>query len=130
MIASSNAGRRLGESEFYKVQAAYEVLSSPTARQTYDEQLTRHKADRAISQSLRPRISATLDLDSFSPVFQDDQVVAFAYDCRCGEDFVIPISALDQKEMPIIQCVGCSDRIRVRIAMAGEDLDSLPTDVT
>lgn len=89
---------------------AYKTLVDDQARSQYDESLSASRA--SASSSTQPRISATVDFESFQ-LFEGSSPMTFSYACRCGSSYVISEEQVhDQVEM--ISCDGCSENIRVR----------------
>ncbi|SPO22354.1 related to Acetylcholinesterase precursor [Ustilago trichophora] len=94
---------------------AYKTLIDDQQRLQYDEVLSASRASLVSSQSNKPRISATVDFESFSPLEQEeeDSPLMFRYPCRCGSAYVIAEEQVhDQVE--VVSCDGCSENIRVR----------------
>lgn len=93
---------------------AYKTLVDDRQRLQYDESLAASRA--AATQSLRPRISATVDFEAFRLVEHDgasSTPITFSYACRCGSAYVISEEQAHD-EVEVIGCDGCSENIRVR----------------
>jgi len=102
------------------IKRAYEILSSPRTRQTYDRTLLL-QTSRLTSPSQQQRSfhpgSEILDLDDLT---FDEQSRVWYLACRCGENkgFIVREDDLEREEQKggrevVVGCVGCSLWIRV-----------------
>lgn len=123
----------IGSPTIHQINEAYAVLSSDGKRHEYDRQLEiarRQRNTARTTATLPSRIVATLDLDTFhieeeaSQAGEEEGVLIFTYDCRCGDHYqltgseVLTAQQSGQEDM-IVQCGGCSERIKV--LLGGDD---------
>ncbi|SYW79394.1 related to Acetylcholinesterase precursor [Ustilago bromivora] len=92
---------------------AYKTLIDNQTRSSYDEKLAALRA--ASSSSTQPRISQTIDFESFQPTEPQASAgpMTFDYPCRCGSSYFISEDQIHDR-IELISCNGCSDNIRVR----------------
>lgn len=88
---------------------AYKVLGDDQLRMQYDESLA---AAHACTESRSPRISATVEFESFH-VSETQDSVAFSYPCRCGSTYNMAEDQVHDR-VQVIGCDGCSEFIHVR----------------
>lgn len=92
-----------------RVNQAYIILMDDATRAVYDRQL----ASSTPSNVTHPRISATVDFDTFTPTDTGDAVtLLFTYPCRCGSVYTL---TEDQAHagLDLVTCNGCSEFIQV-----------------
>ncbi|KAL6056077.1 DnaJ subfamily C member 21 [Balamuthia mandrillaris] len=92
---------------FHHVAKAWEVLSDPVKRATYDATLQA----RLVGES---PVSAEVDLDEME--FREEDG-SYRWPCRCGRAFVITESQLEEG-VDVVLCGGCSFAIRVHYTLA------------
>jgi hypothetical protein len=97
-----------------QLNAAYETLSDPTRRSAYDDARQSGLGAKA-GQSNLSRISAQVDLDSMEVCEQpgDEDRLTFYHPCRCGSGFYVGEEQLAHSARPVVQCSGCSERVRI-----------------
>ncbi|CDR88042.1 related to Acetylcholinesterase precursor [Sporisorium scitamineum] len=110
-IDASNLADTLPQSDelIRHLNHAYKTLSDDHLRSQYDESLA---AARATSARTTPRISATVDFESFQ-LESDHGPMKFSYPCRCGYAYVISEEQVHDR-VDVVSCDGCSENIRVK----------------
>lgn len=93
-----------------RLNHAYKTLVDDGLRASYDGSLAAARA--AASASSQPRISATVDFESFQPVEHGD-AITFSYACRCGSAYMLYEDQV-HAQVDVVSCDGCSENIRVR----------------
>ncbi|KAJ9477387.1 Carboxylic ester hydrolase [Pseudozyma hubeiensis] len=89
---------------------AYKTLSDDQQRSQYNDSLSAARASSS-STSSHPRISATVDFESFQLSQEPDLI--FSYPCRCGSSYNISEDQIHNR-IDVIGCDGCSENIRIR----------------
>jgi diphthamide biosynthesis protein 4 len=92
------------------LREAFQMLSSPSSRQIYDQTL---KSSLSSSQTPKtvPRPANVVSLDDFKEVRRGDSST-WTYTCRCGGTFVISEQLLDD-DIHLIGCDSCSEVVWV-----------------
>ncbi|KAJ3305405.1 Diphthamide biosynthesis protein 4 [Kappamyces sp. JEL0829] len=84
------------DESFTAIQHAYDVLSDPEAKQSYDHQLV-------LASRMGP-VQDEIDLDDMA---YDPHLGSYSLDCRCGGAFVVTEPQLEAG-IVAIECSGCS----------------------
>jgi diphthamide biosynthesis protein 4 len=100
--------------EVHTLQQAFEILSNPTSRQVYDEQLRSSSSSSNTGSKGGPRPAHVVSLDDFEQ--QDsagsDEPSQWVYPCRCGGSFTITEHLLEN-DIHLISCDACSEALWV-----------------
>lgn len=110
------AGARSSSSSqvIHKLYTAHQVLSNDDSRAIYDAELAQRR-DTSLSSTSHtarpPRVSATLDLDTFEPT--DEEAIRFEHPCRCGANYIVSADDLMMEGFELVECSGCSEVVKV-----------------
>lgn len=115
---------------------AYEVLSDPVRRSAYDAALKSRKSSSNVTLKTRcpdPK-SCTENRETNASLNRTVDLSAFRFDvdkdtyslvCRCGSNYVATGDELEAGDGELlVQCDGCSQRVRVEFEVAAEGIDA------
>lgn len=120
--SSPSSSSSSSSSLIHQLYAAHEVLCNDDLRAQYDAELAQGRgygsgSSKASTAATPPRVSATLDLDSFEAVADDgedpSEPVIFEHPCRCGSKYVVSADDLLVDGFDLVECYGCSEVVRV-----------------
>jgi diphthamide biosynthesis protein 4 len=101
--------------EVHTLQQAFEILSNPTSRRIYDEQLRSSSLSSNTGSKERPRPAHIVSLDDFEQQYgaeESDEPSQWVYPCRCGGSFTITEQLLEN-DVHLISCDACSEALWV-----------------
>lgn len=91
------------------IQLAYNTLSNPSLRATFDAQLAQSPHTHTSSKKGSQRPAEVISLEEFQA---NDAGDAYYYRCRCGDSYKITEEQLEE-DVHLVGCQGCSETIWV-----------------
>lgn len=99
------------------LNVAYAVLSDAASRSDYDEALKAKQAEPTPSSNMSA-VSHIVSLSDFAAK-DEDGIEKYYFPSRCGGDFEVDVQELEEGNGDLLlQCDGCTERIRVVYELA------------